>query len=650
MNFRLNGVAVPMTAAAVIATVVAGSGAPAAHAQAAQQGQIIGTVTIRGVRNTNPDVVRSVVTNAGLREGQPFQPSALADVRKRITDTGLYSDVYINPTVTADRRVVLTIEVFENPVISEVRIRTNVPLKGKNAVRPETILPRLGSQPNLVVNVNTVRADARVIQEAYRKAGYDAYLSEIEDVFDPKTNILTFPVTITVVDAIEITNLKKTRPFVVQREMKTKVGEPLNRDLVQRDTTRIFATGLFSDVQNPQVEVVEEGHARLVIPVTEQRTGQVQVGFGYSVQQRLTGTLEIAENNFRGRGQGVSASWTVGGFSARNQFELGFTEPWLDKNNTSFSASLYNRFIYRFNRMLSSAATDGQSSNPYFEERKGGSVTLSRPVSDFMRVYATLRTESVRANNLQVNVGQLTFDQVNSIQSALVQDGHTNAVAFRALLNTRDNERDPASGAYFSPSVELGVSRFDYRQPRVNPAFFSPAKTPGVVPFLTDSRKQNGGFTKYNTDYRRYFTLDKVKQRVTLTEPKHVLATRLLIGTSAGNIGFSEQYFMGGADNLRGYADDRFWGNSLFLVSTEYRSPLANKGDVTGVLFVDVGDAWGGTAENRGSITGFLQHRNFKPNVGFGFGVRIKTPVGPVRLDYGIGETQRTHFSIGQAF
>ena len=290
--------------------------------------------------------------------------------------------MYLKTDVTPDRRVTVSVEVFENPVISEVRIRTNVPLKGKGAVKAEDVLQRLGSQSNLVVNVNTVRADARLIQEAYRKAGYDAYILEVADVFDPKTNILTFPVTITVLDAIDFEGLNKTKPYVIRREMRSKIGDPINRDVVQRDTTRIFATGLFSDVQNPRVEPTEEGHARLIIPVQEQRTGQVQVGFGYSVQQRLTGTLEISENNFRGRGQGVSASWTVGGFSARNQFELGFTEPWLDKNNTSFSASLYDRFQYRFNRVLSSAATDGQSNKPYYEERKGGSVTLSRPVTE----------------------------------------------------------------------------------------------------------------------------------------------------------------------------------------------------------------------------------------------------------------------------
>ena len=90
---------------------------------------------------------------------------------------------------------------------------------------------------------------------------------------------------------------------------------------------------------------------------------------------------------------------------------------------------------------------------------------------------------------------------------------------------------------------------------------------------------------------------------------------------------------------MRGYADDRFWGNNLFLLNAELRLPFDKGGTLNGALFVDVGDAWGGSEVNREDIKDFKQHGSFKPNVGFGFGIRVKTPVGPVRLDYGIGET-----------
>ena len=89
---------------------------------------------------------------------------------------------------------------------------------------------------------------------------------------------------------------------------------------------------------------------------------------------------------------------------------------------------------------------------------------------------------------------------------------------------------------------------------------------------------------------------------------------------------------------------------TLFLVSAEYRMPIEKNGALTFVLFADVGDAWGGTDVNRENIPDFGQHVKFSPHLGLGPGVRIKTPVGPVRLDFGFGETRRIHFAIGQSF
>src|SRR5581483_5427723 len=110
---------------------------------------------------------------------------------------------------------------------------------------------------------------------------------------------------------------------------------------------------------------------------------------------------------------------------------------------------------------------------------------------------------------------------------------------------------------------------------------------------------------------------------------------------------FFEQYFIGGADTLRGYREDRFWGKNMLLASVEFRQPLANA--LTGVLFLDAGHAWGGSYTNV-TIQGFDQS-GFRPHLGLGLGIRVRTPLGPLRLDYGFGdEGGRTHFSIGNVF
>ena len=128
---------------------------------------------------------------------------------------------------------------------------------------------------------------------------------------------------------------------------------------------------------------------------------------------------------------------------------------------------------------------------------------------------------------------------------------------------------------------------------------------------------------------------------------------------------FFEQYFLGGAETLRGYQEDRFWGKSMLLANVEYRVPVAPS--LKGVVFVDAGDAWGAArifrdpndpiiidtndTALRNLLTELPQHEGFEASVGYGLGIRVITPIGPLRLDYGFGnEGSRAHFSIGHVF
>ena len=71
--------------------------------------------------------------------------------------------------------------------------------------------------------------------------------------------------------------------------------------------------------------------------------------------------------------------------------------------------------------------------------------------------------------------------------------------------------------------------------------------------------------------------------------------------------------------------------------------------DFKGVIFADAGDAWGGNYQDV-SLEGFSQ-TGFRIHASTGAGIRVGTPLGLVRLDYGYGdEGGRVHFGIGYSF
>ena len=607
----------------------------------------VADIVITGLVRTNDESARLVIRGAGVVEGKPFSNDAFTKARAALREKGLYAEVYARTEDTLDRKVKVVFEIVENPVIG------NIVFSGNRSITNAKLLPLLQTKPGDVLNTKTLAEDITKVRRYYDEQGFNIVVTESYQ-FDPKTGTLTVPLLETVIESIAITGLSKTKDFVVRRELRSKPGDPLNFKVLNDDLTRLLALNIFLSprFENPEVGS-EVGKVKVTFTMPEQRTAQAGISLGYTAQQRLFGTLNFDEQNLQGKGRGLNLAWTISGGVAQNSYELGFTEPWFDKQNTSLSASLYNRLNFRFNRIMTGSLTQGLSNNQYYEQREGASARLSRPLTAdrFTRGFVSARTELIQANNLQVNYETLTNDQIQNLRGALIQNGDVSALTFGLTSNRVDNPQDPSKGFFFSPSIEVGSSGFNFQKPRLNPDYISSTATPNVPRVLIDTRSQTGAFSKLIFDVRKYTNLEKPRQN--LTDTRKVLASRLLIGIATGNISFSEQFFMGGPDNLRGYFNDRFWGNRTFLFSNELRIPFGKDNPLGGVVFADVGDAWNAMDVNRENIPGFDQHSQFKPQWGLGFGLRITIGgIGKIRLDYGFDQkgTGRSHFSIGQTF
>jgi outer membrane protein insertion porin family len=138
-------------------------------------------------------------------------------------------------------------------------------------------------------------------------------------------------------------------------------------------------------------------------------------------------------------------------------------------------------------------------------------------------------------------------------------------------------------------------------------------------------------FTKYTLDAQRLFPVGG----------KSTIVGRLLYGVASGNLPLQERYVLGGPSTVRGLPLGFLRDNSIGVANLEYRFPLSalipSFEDVSGVLFVDAGNA-------PASFTSLL--------VGYGFGIAISTPLGPIRIDlaWGPDGTRQTWLSLGSPF
>lgn len=578
----------------------------------AQEAKVITDIQVIGNTNISREAVMSVVQE---KPGTPFDQTKMQADRAAIEKLGYFSAVSAREEdVPGGARVIF--EVVENPKI------TRIEFTGNTIVTRQELLDAMRLKEGQVYNFNTFDQDARAVEDLYARKGAVAYITD-EAEMDPASGVLKLPILEFKVASINFDGLKKTKPWVLKRLMKTKPGDIYNAQLLNKDITRIYETDIL-DTQEFQKPVIkmgdEEGTVDITIPVKEKKTGQVSVGLGYSSLQKVVGRIELSETNFQGKGLGLNALYEVSGTGTGPSYELGFYNPFFRKDGTSLSLRYFDKEIYRFSSSFIGSGSNLGDEADYRERRRGGSVGLSKPFGERVRGFMTVRTESVNTFiKPGANVSRPIFD--------VDEDYKLTSLALKGSIDSRDFALDPGSGSYYTLTVEPGVASIDNRK---------------------TSTHRSGGFTKIDTDLRRYFSAGGPKQ--TVKDRRRTFAVRLQLGITNGAVPFAEQFFVGGAERLRGYREDRFWGDKMLLTSVEYRVPLS--GGLSGVLFADYGDAWGGRYQN--AITNsndFTQSDGFEGHLGIGAGIRVSTPIGNLRFDYGFGdEGSRTHFSIGQAF
>ncbi len=161
----------------------------------------------------------------------------------------------------------------------------------------------------------------------------------------------------------------------------------------------------------------------------------------------------------------------------------------------------------------------------------------------------------------------------------------------------------------------------------------------------------------FNSDYHYTLTSSEIR-KYTLLYKDLILATRLEGGfmkslRAAEVTPIADRFNAGGSTSIRGWArydlgpksEDNLslGGNSLLESSIELRYPIWNI--VSGVFFCDAGNIWSGTYDH---AINDLEYAG-------GGGLRVKTPIGPIRFDiaFPLSESSKGwqyYLNIGEAF
>lgn len=474
--------------------------------------------------------------------------------------------------------------------VEENAIIGEIEAKGCTKVSTEILRSSMESKVGSVFNSKLLTQDIQHLNEALAREGY--LFSKVSDAFvQDQGSKINIEVTEGVVAEVRIEGLKKTKEKVVRRELSVKAGEIYDNKKIVRDLQRIYNLGFFEEVKRDHLPGKTPEEIVLVIQVVEQKTGRAGVGAGYSSLNGLVGFVNLSQNNFQGSGKRVYLKTEFGGVQT---YEVGYFDPWLNNKPQSFGIDLYNT---KYTRNLYDS---GNTLTEYDERRKGGAITLGRRIRRDVDLSFRFRDEDVK----------LTPTDSTATAPAGIFNGRLQTFAAIIDKDTRDNRFRPTKGVHDSLWIET---------------------TGGVL-------KGPNQYTKYMLALRRYFPISQNK--------KTTIAIQSVGGQTTIGEGFVPIYDMfsiGGSDTVRGYEEREFLGTKVFYANLELRQNFGKSFDA--VVFYDLGSAWG-TDYNRKKLS-------FDMKQGFGVGIRLQTPLGPVALDYGKATDRSegtTYINFGSSF
>ena len=569
------------------------------------------TVANVDIEGTNKRDKAEHLKDLPIKAGDIFIPQKAVDGAQKIFKSGYFATVEPKIDRKADNTVSIVYQVQENPDVQSINF------EGNTLYKDEELEKALGIKRGEILNGNLLNPDDNGILKLYAKDGYS--LARVETINVSNEGVVNIGLTEGVVDSVTFEKAPekndnerqsskrstlRTKPYVFERYQELKPGQIFQEKNIESTVKELYRTGMFTKIV-PSIEGKEDDpNARVIKLLVEERpTTSINGTISYGTSVGLVGELKLSDSNFLGRGQDASLTLSASNKGDKT-FELSWFDPWLKgTEQVQLGGAIY----------WTQSVDDNAEADEVEKVKKYGTRwTIGKGLNKDIGVSFSARYDNYKElfGNKKVNDKYKLF-----------------AMGPTVTLDTRDNKFSPTKGFYATMSYERGE-------------------------LIKDPRK----YDQFETDLRAYHP--------TFFGEKNIMAYRAAWGTTGSGTPEALRFSIGGAESVRGYDYSAFDGFDKFHATIENRTKINDTLQL--VAFFDIGNAW--QKDSRDPITG---KKIYKPNrkdahdfkdlkKGYGVGVRLNTPIGPLRFDYGWpmdpekkGEKKdkgKFYFSFGQSF
>jgi len=479
---------------------------------------------------------------------------------------------------------IIYIEEGQQEIIDQISI------EGSSSYPGEQLLSEIGSsvggaffQPNIQRDVE--RLENFYLNQGFRDSSVRAVVQQGEEgnyfiLFQIDEGRKVF------VDNIIISGNEVTRKNIILRELQIKEGDFAFYDSIMGTKRRLEGLGIFTQVKIEEIPVSPD-HINLIISLIEGQRNYASLGLGIETKNvprsfavwdyviRPRGTAELIRSNIFGSAAQLSL---VGQVSLREQRAVAsWEQPY---------------FLGIPTQMFVNAWLEREERESYSFERSGFSLSTFYSLSekDEMILLATMKY--ARTTLFELWVSESEVDRQHFPFS-------TTSISGSFVWDRRDDPFNPERGFFLSSVLEWAYPLFNAE-------------------------------SNYQRTFSKYQHYVPILSRVTF-----ITTTRL--GLGRGRMPIHERFFAGGSNSFRGVKFDGLGpqdpdsfnpigGKALVLFNFELTFPILSKMEnLFGTAFFDTGNVF-----DRRKQVSFINFQN-----AVGFGLRYRTPLGPIRFELG---------------
>ena len=346
---------------------------------------------IKGAMRTREKGWFSWFTGSGILDEE-----ALEEDRKNIE--ALYHEHgYVRVKVGApDVRISAdgkTISIAMDIQEGELHKISQIEFKGDIIFDEQEVRKKLKSKPGSTFKSSLFQADVATLTDLYQDKGYAfvdvAPFTVINDA--DKTVHVTFDIakgSEVYFNRINIVGNIKTRDKVIRRELRFAEGDLYSSKNMKLTKRRLRNTTFFKSEELKTIKTDEPDKVNLDVIVDEKPTGTLSLGVGYSTYEKIIMTGSISQENIFGTGD--KAYLTASLSSIAKIYNLTFIQPYTFDKNFSTTYNLFNT-----ERIFST----------YDYKGSGGGVTVSRPLTEFIRGSLGYRLQKMTVYNIESDAG-----------------------------------------------------------------------------------------------------------------------------------------------------------------------------------------------------------------------------------------------------